>query len=179
MAILKEIEVLVRQSVAERGTLRIVNRCAVVGRIYLWHRIREMRRWPRQGISEFDRTFGVDTDGARSNNTRLRNLDIASPNWVHAVDYIPVKPVVPGLRRRRRLPVPGAPRPDPSRLPAGGPGSDRDCLVQSTSGSAPAAGRRRVISGRGRAPQAARRRRTSRRSGDVRTGPDGSRPASR
>ena len=92
MAILKEIKVLVRRSIAERGTLRTAIRCALAGPVYIWHRIQEMRYRPSAEVSDFDRMFGVDTDGATNNTTHLRDLEISSPNWVHSYDYIPVKP---------------------------------------------------------------------------------------
>jgi SAM-dependent methyltransferase len=91
MPVLKEVKVLVRRSLADRGIFRTVVRCAMVGPLYTWHRIREFvaRSVPR--VSEFDRSFGVDTDGATNDTTYLRDLKISSPTWVHAHDYIPVK----------------------------------------------------------------------------------------
>ena len=79
MAILKEIKVLVRWSIAERGTLRTAIRCAVAGPVYIWHRIQEMRHRPSAEFSDFDRRFGVDTDGATNNTTYLRDLEISQP----------------------------------------------------------------------------------------------------
>ena len=79
MAILKEIKVLVRRSIAERGTLRTAIRCAVAGPVYIWHRIQEMRYRPSAEFSDFDRMFGVDTDGATNNTTYLRDLEISQP----------------------------------------------------------------------------------------------------
>jgi SAM-dependent methyltransferase len=90
--VFKEIGTLVRRSIAEQGMCRTVARCVVVGPVYAWHRLQEIRRRRPTILSDFDRAFGVDTDGAMNDTTHLRDLDIASPNWVHAVDYIPVKP---------------------------------------------------------------------------------------
>lgn len=90
--VLREIGAVLRTSIAERGTLRALARCAIVGPIYVWHRIQEIHGSMPTPVSEFDRTFGVDTDGARNNATSLRDLDIASPNWLQAGPYMPVGP---------------------------------------------------------------------------------------
>src|SRR5262249_28052240 len=92
MSIFKEIKTLLRLSIAEHGAFRTAFRCAVGGPAYAWHRLQEVRHLQPTRVSEFDRMFGVDTDGATNNTTYLRDLDLASPNWVHAVDYIPVPP---------------------------------------------------------------------------------------
>lgn len=43
--------------------------------------------------SEFDRTYGVDTDGKFDGWTHLSDLDIASPNWIDGNDYAAIEPV--------------------------------------------------------------------------------------
>lgn len=52
--------------------------------------IRERRRAARRSPSEFDRQFGVETDGF----IPLRDLDIESRNWVYGIQYQPASPAV-------------------------------------------------------------------------------------
>jgi len=42
--------------------------------------------------SEFDQKNGVNTDGEHGGWTYLSDLDIASPNWVDGIDYLPIGP---------------------------------------------------------------------------------------
>lgn len=42
--------------------------------------------------SEFDRRYGVNTDGDIADITFLSDLDIPSKNWIHGVDYVAISP---------------------------------------------------------------------------------------
>jgi hypothetical protein len=48
---------------------------------------------PDGHVSEFDREYGVDTDGKFGGWTYLSDLDIPSPNWFDANDYAAIEPL--------------------------------------------------------------------------------------
>jgi SAM-dependent methyltransferase len=78
--------------VAERGVWKTFTRSASRGIGFLRDRVTAVRVASATPQSDFDREYGVDTDGAHDNETLLRNLDIESPNWIHGSSYIPVDP---------------------------------------------------------------------------------------
>ncbi|HEX3865751.1 MAG TPA: class I SAM-dependent methyltransferase, partial [Gemmatimonadaceae bacterium] len=86
-----ELTAIVKRSIAERGVLPTLAYGASRGPAYVMQVVRQLRD-PTTPVSDFDARHGVDTDGARGDATHLRTLNIASPNWTHGVDYIPVKP---------------------------------------------------------------------------------------
>jgi len=72
------------------------------------------RNLPR---SAFDTEHGVDTDGELGGWTYLSDLEIASPNWIHGVNYTAVEPerfaaVMSGMAKGYTLllPLPGGER---------------------------------------------------------------------
>jgi len=82
----------IRASLRERGLWRSVGRSFLLP-FHLLQEYRSAQARPRRlGPSEFDRTFGVDTDGEFDDQTHLSDLDIPSPNWIHGTDYIPIDP---------------------------------------------------------------------------------------
>ncbi len=106
LSIVREIIALWRLSVAERGVWDTCTRSASRGIGFLSDRVRLMRTATATPRSDFDREYGVDTDGAHDNETLLRNLEIESPNWIHGSSYIPVDP---SRFRRAMTAIPVAP----------------------------------------------------------------------
>jgi SAM-dependent methyltransferase len=82
----------IKRSLRERGVLASMRR----GFLLPFHLLQEYRRGrtlaPGSEPSEFDRTFGVDTDGDLDDWTYLSDLDIPSPNWIEGTDYSPIHP---------------------------------------------------------------------------------------
>jgi SAM-dependent methyltransferase len=61
--------------------------------MHLVREYRAARHLPKGGPrSEFDTAHGVDTDGDLGGWTFLSDLDIASPNWIHGVNYCGIEP---------------------------------------------------------------------------------------
>ena len=82
----------IKRSLRERGVL------TSMGRSFLLpiHLLQEYRRGraikPSPECSDFDREFGVDTDGDFEDRTYLSDLDIPSSNWIRGGDYVPIYP---------------------------------------------------------------------------------------
>ena len=82
----------IRASIARRGVAMSLCRSVLLP----WHLIREYRdakKMSRGGPrSEFDVTHDVDTDGDFGGWTYLSDLNVASPNWIHGVNYTGIEP---------------------------------------------------------------------------------------
>jgi SAM-dependent methyltransferase len=82
----------IRASIARCGVFASLCRGALLP-VHLVREHRAARRLPRNGPrSAFDLEHGVDTDGELGGWTHLSDLRIASPNWIHGVDYIGIEP---------------------------------------------------------------------------------------
>ena len=81
-----------RRSLAERGIFVTILRSTLLP----FHLVREYvmaRRLGREPEhSEFDRKFGVDTDGEFGGWTFLSDLNIPSPNWIEGHNYAGIEP---------------------------------------------------------------------------------------
>lgn len=82
----------IRKSLRDRGLAGTLRR----GFLLPLHLMNEYRlaKTLRPGgpASEFDRTYGVDTDGQFGACTFLSDLEIPSPNWIEGYDYVPISP---------------------------------------------------------------------------------------
>lgn len=82
----------IRASIARRGVVKTLCRSVLLPG-YLVREYRAARHRLRGGPrSEFDTVHGVDTDGEFGGWTFLSDLDIASPNWIHGVNYCGIEP---------------------------------------------------------------------------------------
>jgi SAM-dependent methyltransferase len=82
----------IRDSIARRGIATSLRRAALLP-VHLFREYRAARRLTRGGPrSNFDLAHGVDTDGEHGGWTYLSDLNIASPNWIHGVNYCGVEP---------------------------------------------------------------------------------------
>ena len=81
----------IRKSLRERGFATSLRRSFLLP-LHLFQEYQRGRGLVRLERSEYDRTFGVDTDGEFDDRTYLSDLDIPSANWIHGVDYIPIHP---------------------------------------------------------------------------------------
>lgn len=82
----------IKKSLREHGVASSLRRSVLLP-IHLFREYRNSRalaQTPER--SEFDHTFGVETDGDLQNWTYLSDLDIPSPNWVEGKDYTPIEP---------------------------------------------------------------------------------------
>jgi SAM-dependent methyltransferase len=81
-----------RRSLAERGVTVTILRSALLP----YHLLREYMLVKRLGRepehSDFDRKFGVKTDGEVGGWTYLSDLDIPSPNWIYGRNYAAIEP---------------------------------------------------------------------------------------
>lgn len=81
-----------RRSLAERGIFVTILRSTLLP----FHLVREYVMAQRLGRepehSEFDRKFGVDTDGEFGGWTFLSDLNIPSPNWIEGHNYAGIEP---------------------------------------------------------------------------------------
>src|SRR5262249_10777707 len=81
-----------RKSLAERGIFATLLRSTLLP----YHLLREfvtakrLEREPEN--SEFDRKYGVDTDGEVGGWTYLSDLEIPSPNWIYGRNYAGIEP---------------------------------------------------------------------------------------
>lgn len=81
-----------RKSLAERGIVATLLRSTLLP----YHLLREyvtakrLEREPEN--SEFDRKYGVDTDGEVGGWTYLSDLEIPSPNWIYGRNYAGIEP---------------------------------------------------------------------------------------
>src|SRR5882757_3009883 len=91
-SVLKTVIPRIRKSLRERGLT------ATLGRSFLLplHLLREYRvarsLHPDGHISEFDRMYGVETDGKFDGWTYLSDLDIPGSNWIDGNNYAPIEP---------------------------------------------------------------------------------------
>ena len=82
----------IQSSIARRGIATSMARAALLP-LHLFREYRTARRRKPGGPrSEFDIAHGVDTDGEFGGWTYLSDLEIASPNWIHGVDYCGIEP---------------------------------------------------------------------------------------
>jgi hypothetical protein len=83
----------IKKSLRERGLVTSLCRSFLLP----VHLLREYRAAksvrPDGHVSEFDRTYGVDTDGSFEGWTYLSDLDIPSPNWIDGNDYAAIEPI--------------------------------------------------------------------------------------
>jgi len=81
-----------KRSLAERGILATILRSPLLP----FHLLREYVHAKRLGSapehSEFDRKYGVNTDGELGGWTYLSDLDIPSPNWIYGRNYAGIEP---------------------------------------------------------------------------------------
>jgi SAM-dependent methyltransferase len=82
----------IRKSLRERGVVTSVRRSFLLP-VHLFQEYRRGRTMvPTPERSEFDRKFGVETDGDFDDWTYLSDLEISSPNWIDGTDYTPIHP---------------------------------------------------------------------------------------
>jgi SAM-dependent methyltransferase len=82
----------IKKSLREHGVAASLRRSVLLP-IHLFREYRHSHALgPTSERSEFDRSFGVETDGELENWTYLSDLDIPSPNWVEGRDYTPIEP---------------------------------------------------------------------------------------
>jgi|SRR5208282_420556 len=82
----------IKKSLLERGLVTSLRRSFLLP-VHLFREFREAKLVrPNSHVSEFDREYGVDTDGKFEGLTYLSDLDIASPNWLDGNDYMAVDP---------------------------------------------------------------------------------------
>jgi SAM-dependent methyltransferase len=81
----------IKRSLRERGIVTSLRRSFLLP-FHLFREFRAAKSLRPIEVSEFDRTYGVDTDGKLDGWTYLSDLDIASPNWIDGNDYAPIEP---------------------------------------------------------------------------------------
>lgn len=82
----------IRKSLRERGLITSLRRSLLLP-VHLFREYRAAKSLhPDTQVSEFDREYGVDTDGEFKGWTYLSDLDIASPNWIDGNDYAAIEP---------------------------------------------------------------------------------------
>jgi len=83
----------IKKSLRERGLLTSLRRSFLLP-IYLFREYRAARSLRPDGhVSEFDREYGVDTEGKFGGWTYLSDLDIPSSNWIDGNDYAAIEPL--------------------------------------------------------------------------------------
>ena len=82
----------IRKSLRERGFVTSLCRSFLLP-IHLFREYRAAKSLRPDGLaSEFDREYGVDTDGRFGGWTYLSDLDIPSSNWIDGNDYAAIEP---------------------------------------------------------------------------------------
>ena len=82
----------IKKSLRERGLAASLGRSFLLP-VHLWNEYRAARALrPDSSPSEFDQTYGVDTEGDLHGWTHLSDLDIPSPNWIDGNNYTPILP---------------------------------------------------------------------------------------
>jgi hypothetical protein len=82
----------IRASIARRGVMMSLCRSVLLP-VHLVREYRAAKNLRKNGPrSEFDAAHGVDTDGDFGGWTYLSDLNIASPNWIHGVNYTGIEP---------------------------------------------------------------------------------------
>jgi SAM-dependent methyltransferase len=80
----------IKKSLRERGFVTSLCRSFLLP-IHLFREYRAAKSLrPDSYASEFDREYGVDTDGRFDGWTYLSDLDIPSSNWIDGNDYLPI-----------------------------------------------------------------------------------------
>jgi SAM-dependent methyltransferase len=83
----------IRKSLREHGFVTSLRRSFLLP-VHLLREYREARSLrPGGDSSDFDRQYGVDTDGKFEGWTYLSDLDIPSPNWIDGNDYAAIEPL--------------------------------------------------------------------------------------
>lgn len=82
----------IKKSLQERGLVTSLFRSFLLP-VHLFREYRAARLLrPNGHVSEFDREYGVDTEGRFEGWTYLSDLDIPSPNWIDGNDYLAIEP---------------------------------------------------------------------------------------
>lgn len=90
--VLKTVIPRIRKSLRDRGLVTTLCRSILLP-VHLVQEYRAaQRRLPGGSKSDFDRTHGVTTDGDYEGWTFLSDLNIKSPNWIEANDYLGIEP---------------------------------------------------------------------------------------
>jgi hypothetical protein len=83
----------IKKSLRERGLVTSLCRSVLLPvHLFREHRAAKSLR-PDGCVSEFDREYGVDTDGRFEGWTYLSDLDIPSSNWIDGNDYAAIEPL--------------------------------------------------------------------------------------
>ena len=83
----------IKKSLRERGLVTSLCRSFLLPvHLFREHRAAKSLR-PNGCVSEFDREYGVDTDGKFDGWTYLSDLDIPSSNWIDGNDYAAIEPI--------------------------------------------------------------------------------------
>jgi SAM-dependent methyltransferase len=82
----------VKKSFAKRGVVASIFRSVLLPiQLYREHKVaKELAR--DNSRSEFDLTYGVNTDGDIGGVTYLSDLEIPSPNWIYGSNYVAIEP---------------------------------------------------------------------------------------
>lgn len=82
----------IKKSLRERGLVISLRRSLLLP-VHLFREYRAAKALRPDGrASEFDRKYGVDTDGRFEGWTYLSDLDIPSSNWIDGNDYAAIEP---------------------------------------------------------------------------------------
>jgi len=82
----------IKKSLRERGLMTSLCRSILLP-VHLFREYRAAKSLRPDGeVSEFDRQYGVDTDGRFGGWTYLSDLDIPSENWIDGIDYLAIEP---------------------------------------------------------------------------------------
>jgi hypothetical protein len=82
----------IRKSLRERGFVTSLRRSFLLP-VHLLREYREARSLrPGGDGSDYDRHYGVETDGSFEGWTYLSDLDIPSPNWIDGNNYAAIEP---------------------------------------------------------------------------------------
>jgi SAM-dependent methyltransferase len=83
----------IKKSLRERGLVTSLCRSFLLP-VHLFREYRAAKSLRPDGeVSEFDRQYGVDTDGRFGGWTYLSDLDIPSSNWIDGNDYAAIGPL--------------------------------------------------------------------------------------
>jgi hypothetical protein len=83
----------IKKSLRERGLVTSLCRSFLLP-VHLFREYRAAKSLrPDGNVSEFDREYGVDTDGSFGGWTFLSDLDIPSSNWIDGNDYAAIEPL--------------------------------------------------------------------------------------
>jgi len=83
----------IKKSLRERGLVTSLFRSFLLPvHLFREHRAAKSLR-PDSCVSEFDRKYGVDTEGRFDGWTYLSDLDIPSSNWIDGNDYAAIEPI--------------------------------------------------------------------------------------